>query len=187
MGIAEEARAYAVSEMEKHGLPNIIHFEISESKALELAEKLGADKTIVHAGVCLMDLKLGQAFIEKRLSEHVKMSADATREFLGGLGVDDDSKEKIINCVEAHHGNVPYKCVEAEICANADCYRFIHPKGFFVYLTVLGRRFKDFTDCLNTAEKKMDEKHGVLSLDACKAELGKYYQALKGFIKDSRA
>jgi predicted SpoU family rRNA methylase len=185
MEIVDEARKFAVAEIDEHGLPNIVHFEISEKKALELAEKLNADKTIVHVGVCLMDLKLGQSLKENRISEHVKMSVESTKEFLNRFDIDNASKEKIINCVEAHHGG-PYKCTEAEICANADCYRFIHPKGFFVYLTVLGRRFKDFLDALNAAEKKMDEKHGILSLDVCKNELEKYYQALKGFIKDSK-
>lgn len=185
MDIVQEARKYAVSEIEKHGLPNIVHFELSEKKALKLAEKLNANKMIVHVGVCLMDLKLGQAFKENRLTEHVKMSVEATKEFLNRFDIDDNSKEKIINCVEAHHGG-PYKCTEAEICANADCYRFIYPKGFFVYLTVLGRRFKDFLEALNAAEKKMDEKYDVLSLDICKNDLKKYYQTLKDFIKDSK-
>jgi hypothetical protein len=186
MDIAEESRKYALSEIETFGLPNRTHFDISEKKALELAEKLGADKAIVRAGVALMDLKLGQAFKEGRLKEHIGMSVEAAKEFLDGLGIDDPAKEKIINCIEAHHGTVPYKCKEAEICANADCYRFVHPKGFFLYLTVLGRRNPEFSVCLDAAEKKMDEKHSVLSLDACKSELDEHYKILKQFIAEAR-
>jgi hypothetical protein len=186
MDIAEESRKYALSEIEKFGLPDRTHFDISEKKALELAERLGADKSVVRAGVALMDLKLGQAFKEGRLKEHISMGVEAAREFLDGLGIDGAAKEKIINCIEAHHGTVPYKCREAEICANADCYRFVHPKGFFVYLTVLGRRNPDFQACLDAAEKKMDEKHKVLSLDACKQELDEHYKTLKRFIAEAR-
>ena len=153
MDIVEQSRKFALSEIEKFGLPNRIHFEISEKKAAELAEKLGADKEIVLAGVALMDLKLGKAFKEGRLDEHINMSVLAAREFLKGFGISEEKKERIINCIEAHHGTVPYKCKEAEICANADCYRFIHPKGFFVYLTVLGNRNPDFSACLAAAEK----------------------------------
>jgi hypothetical protein len=186
MDLVEESRKYALAEMEKFGLPNKIHFEISEKKALEMAEKLGANKSIVQAGVALMDLKLGQAFKEGRLAEHIQMSVDATKEFLNKFDIDDQIKEKVINCVEAHHGTAPYKCKEAEICANADCYRFIHPKGFFVYLTVLGKRIPDFLACLKKAEEKMVEKHNVLSLDVCKQELDKYYKTIKQFIEDSK-
>ncbi len=186
MDIIQEARKYALVEIEKYGLPNLLHFEISEKKALELAEKLKADKKIVQIGVYLMDLKLGQAKKENKLSEHVKMSVEASKEFLKKFDLDKDAEEKIINCVEAHHAQIPFKCVEAEICANADCYRFIHPKGFFVFLTILGKRYSDFSDSLEMAEKKLDEKHNILSLDICKKELGDYYKIFKQFIKEAR-
>ena len=131
-----------------------------------------------------MDLKLGQSFKDDKVSQHVQMSVEATREFLNRFDIDEISKQKILNCVEAHHGNTPFKCIEAEICANADCYRFIHPKGFFVFLTILGKRSPNFSDCLTNAEKKMDEKHSILSLDICKQELEEYYRVLKKFIDD---
>jgi hypothetical protein len=182
----QESRKLAISEIEKFGLPNLIHFEIAEKKAIELADKLNADKTIVQIGIYLMDLKLGQAFKEDKISEHVQMSVEAAKEFLDKFDIDEISKRKIINCVEAHHGKIPFECLEAEICANADCYRFIHPKGFFVFLTTLGKRSADFYECLTNAENKMDEKYNILSLELCKQELEKYYQTLKKFIDDAR-
>ena len=186
MDIIQEARKYALAEIEKFGLPSLVHFEISEKKAIELAEKLGADKEIVQTGVYLMDLKLGQAASENRIAEHVKMSVDAAKEFLQKFELDEISKTKILNCIEAHHGKVPFECLEAEICANADCYRFIHPKGFFLYLTILGKRNPIFLECLKSAEDKMDEKYAILSLDICKQELEEYYATLKKYIEDAR-
>lgn len=186
MDIVEEARKVALAEIEKFGIPIMIHFEISEKKALELAERFEIDRQIVHLGVILMDLKLGQASKEGKLAEHVKMSSEAAKKFLDMFDLDEEMKKKIINCVEAHHGQVPFICKEAEICANADCYRFIHPRGFFAYLTILGRRFDNFKDCLGQTEKKMDEKHGILSLDICKKELDETYRVFKQFIRDAR-
>ena len=186
MDIIQESRKFAISEIEKFGLPNVVHFDISEKKAIELAEKLNADKTIVQVGIYLMDLKLGQAFKDDKVSQHVQMSVEATKEFLDKFDIDEISKQKILNCVESHHGNIPFECIEAEICANADCYRFIHPKGFFVFLTILGKRSPNFSECLTNAEKKMDEKYEILSLDICKQELEEYYRTLKKFIDDAR-
>ena len=74
MNLAEEAKKFAVAEMEKYGLPNPIHFDLSEKKAIELAQKLGADQEIVKAGAYLMDVKLGQAFQEGKVKEHVEKS-----------------------------------------------------------------------------------------------------------------
>jgi len=163
----------------------LIHFEITEKKAIELAEKLGADKEVVQIGVYLMDVKLGQAMKEGKLSQHVEMSSVASREFLQQFDLSTTQMNQIINCVEAHHGAISFDSIEAEICANADCYRFIHPKGFFLFLTILGKR-GSFADALDMAEKKLDEKYGILSLDFCKNELKEVYRGLKSYISMAR-
>lgn len=185
MNIIEQAKRFAQKEMEKYGMPGPIHFEISENKAEELTEKLGVDKMITLVGVYLMDVKIGGAFWQGKPKEHVKMSVEATKEFLEGFNFDKETKEKIINCVEAHHSDVPFICKEAEIVANADCYRFIYPKGFFYFLLTLGKRGLGFDEALNYAESKLDEKYKILSLDICKQELEPYYHQFKKLIKIS--
>lgn len=82
MNLIQESREYALSEIEKNGTPIPVHFNLSEKKAIELANKLNADETIVRVGIVLMDLKLGQALKEKRLPEHVSMSVEASKIFL---------------------------------------------------------------------------------------------------------
>lgn len=186
MDLIQESREYALAEIEQYGSPIPIHFYIAEEKAIELAEKLNADKIIVKTGIVLMDLKIGQAIQEKRVNEHVAMSVKASKEFLEKFNLDQETKNKIINCVEAHHKHVPFTCIEAEICANADCYRFIHPKGFFAYLHLLGKRNSSFEDALKQSEIKLDEKYNILSLDICKLELKEYYKILKKFIAEAK-
>ncbi|HAT74258.1 MAG: hypothetical protein US30_C0012G0055 [Candidatus Moranbacteria bacterium GW2011_GWF2_36_839] len=186
MDIIKESKNYALSEIDRYGSPTLVHFGISEQKAIALAKKLGADEMIVRIGVTLMDLKLGQALKENRLQDHVSMSIDASEIFLKKFNLDKKARNKIINCIEAHHKQVAFNCLEAEICANADCYRFIHPRGFFAYLTLLGKRYESFDECLNQAEAKLDEKNSILSLDICKKELNNYYTTLKDFITDSK-
>ncbi|MDR2540713.1 MAG: hypothetical protein LBD11_02795 [Candidatus Peribacteria bacterium] len=103
MDILQATRAFALNEIEQYGLPTLINFELSEQKAIELADKLHADKTITLLGVYLMDCKLGQAFSEKRGAEHVQMSVEASEEFLKQFDLDEETKKKILNCVAAHH------------------------------------------------------------------------------------
>lgn len=184
MSIVDDARKLAISKK----TPSKVLFEISENKALELCDKFSeADKNIVHIGVCLMDLMLGEARAAGKISQHVQMGVKATKEFLAKHDISQTDKDKIVNCVEAHHKDIPFSCIEAEICANADCYRFIHPRGFFYYLTHLaGERGMEFLACLDQAEYKLDEKKEILSLQFCKDELAGYYDALKQLIKDAR-
>jgi len=186
MDIVKKSRNFAISEIEKFGAPNLIHFEIAEKKAIQLAEKLNANKEIVQVGVYLMDVKLGQALKEGKLSQHVEMSSKASKKFLEQFNLDIVSKNQIINCVEAHHGTIPFGSIEAEICANADCYRFIHPKGFFLFLMMLGKRDLSLSDSLDMTEMKLDEKYSLLSLDFCKKELESIYKNLKDYIKMAR-
>lgn len=186
MDIVQEAKKLAQEEIKKYGMPGPLHFEISEKKALELSEKLCVDKTITLVGVYLMDIKLGEAFQKGKLPEHVKMSVKATKEFLERFNFDKETKEKIMNCVEAHHAGVPYTCKEAEIVANADCYRFLHPKGVFALFVSLAKEGFGFTEILNWAEMKLDEKYKILSIDICKQELEPYYHQFKELIKIAR-
>ncbi len=184
--IIEKARAYALAEIEQYGLPNRILFDISEKQGLLLGEKLWADLSIVMLWIYLMDIKLGQAFAEKRLSEHIQMGADAAIVFLQKEWVDQEMIDKVVHCILAHHGTIPYESLEAEICANADCYRFISPVGFFANLHSLGQRNMSFQEALDQAEKKMEEKHSILSLETCKNECENHYQKLTEYIALSR-
>ncbi|MBU1975250.1 MAG: hypothetical protein KKG59_02485 [Nanoarchaeota archaeon] len=186
MGIVEDAREFALSEIKEFGTPIVVHFELSEREAKKLLKEFEVDEEVVLAGVYLMDVKLGQAIKEGRPQDHVQMSVDATEEFLDKSDLEEEKRKKILNCVGAHHGTIPFECKEAEICANADCYRFIHPRGVFAYFTLLGKRSSDPDDCISQAEKKLEEKWNILSLNSCKQELEPYYKSFKQFFEDAR-
>lgn len=185
--IIKKAREWAVGEIEKYNSPALLLFEISETKALELAEKLNADKNIVHLGAILMDIGLGKAKEEGRVAEHTEVGLEMSEEFLKEFDLDETESNKILNCVAAHHGKVAFESLESEICANADCYRFVSPKGVFAFLHHMGRdEDRDFGEALNFAEEKMDEKWGILSLDICKEELEPHYRKFKELIDKAR-
>lgn len=184
--VADEAIHRARQEIVEFGLPTDIHFDLSLDKGRELASTLGASPEVVDICVAFMDFKLGEAFKAGRLGEHVAMSASAAQTFLAEHEVPEDVADKVMNAVLAHHGGEPFKSIEAEIAANADCYRFVHPRGVFSYLTTLGRRSSDFGSSLDQAESKMDEKYAILSLDAAKSELAPIYTNLKRYIAMAR-
>lgn len=184
--ILSEARQYAITESERFGTPLPVHFEITEHKAVELAQQFGADVGIAKLGVYLMDLKLGEALTAGRLNEHIPMSKAAALEFLKPYGLTFEVEAKVVNCIEEHHGAVQFASKESEICANADAYRFIHPRGFFAYLTLLGKRTADYKEILNQLEHKIDEKHSVISLEICKQELEPFYFGFKEYLESAR-
>ena len=185
--IIEKAREWALEETRINGTPIPEHFELSNQKGQELAEKFNVDKDLVMLGTLLMDIKLGECLKEGKLPEHIDRSAEATEEFLKQFGLDEETKKKIINCVAGHHGTTEWTCKEAEICANADCYRFLHPRGVFSFIKLLSKeRLENINDIIDQAEKKLEEKHNVLSLDICKEELEPYYKMFKELFKKAK-
>ena len=151
------------------------HLTIALDKGKMLAKEYNANPEIVKFGILLMDIKLGEAYENHRLHEHVKMGSDFAKEFLKKSEFTEEEKEKLINCVEAHHGKIPFTCIEAEICANADCYRFIDPVGIYTYTVFLAKRTDDLLKQITELKYKLEEKGKILSLPKAKTELNSYY------------
>ncbi len=184
--LVKDADRLAKEEIKKYEVPVMNHYNIAMENGIRLAEMYNANIEVVKIGLSLMDVKLGEAHSLNQAKNHTTMGVEYTKKIIENYGLDEKTRKIIINCVEAHHGTIPYLSIEAEICANADGYRFIHPKGVFTYLTILGKRFEDWNSVLDQLEFKLEEKHNVLSLDKAKEELDAYYYTFKDFINRSR-
>ncbi|MEK6889639.1 MAG: hypothetical protein AABX35_00470 [Nanoarchaeota archaeon] len=183
--IIKKAEDYALSEIDKYQLPSKLNFHTSNNKGEELAKKIKCDIDIVKIGSRLMDIKLGEAKNIGKIQDHVEMGIKATNDFLSKFNISQEKKNKIINCVEAHH-NKKWTCIEAEICANADCYRFLLLRNWLAFLNSLGKEKDDFDNNLIYAESKLEEKWNILSLDICKKELKEDYHLIKKIIEKAR-
>lgn len=184
--IINQAKNLAISEISKYKVPKMEHFLLANEKGQELAIKLGADKDIVLLGTILMDLKIGACIKENKLAEHVKDSSAEAQNFLKQFNLDEIVFKKIVFCIEQHHGTKDYYCLEAEICANADCYRFLSPEGFFHGLLIFGNRLSNFNEALTNLENKVEEKYNIISLDICRQEVEENYYIFKKLIKTAR-
>jgi|SRR3989344_9294147 len=185
--IIEKANKLAIKEIEKYGAPSIWNFRITNRQGQILAEKYKADKNIVLLGTLLIDLKLGQALKENTIKQHIKMSTDTARKFLEKEKVSKETLEKVIHCIEAHHGNIPYQSREAEIVANADCYRFLTLRGSLMFLVDLVKKEREsFDNALNYIEEKADEKWKIVSLPEVKKELKPNYKLIKELVHKAK-
>ena len=179
--IVSAAEKYALREIELYGTPKTEHFNLSNKVGQKLAKRLKADKDIVMLGTILMDLKLGECFKEGKLGEHIKRSSDAAKEFLRQYSLEDGFVDKVINCIESHHGS-QYICPEAEICANADCYRFTSVKGFLFY--VRNGREMSFDELTSFLKRKLEEKWNAISLDFVKKDLENEHKVIVQILEN---
>lgn len=180
-----EADRLSRLEKEKYKVQTIPFYELTLEVGAYLAKKYNADCNVCKIGLAMMDIKLPEAQKLGMLKEHVKMSVKETEKLLENMDIDDSVKMNIIKCVEQHHGVDEFYSIEAEICSNADCYIFIHPRGVFSYLSMLARRHNDIEKELEQVEYKMDEKIKCVTLDVVKEELLPYYTSFKKSLEQA--
>ena len=174
-------RDFVYSDIDKYGTPSKFQVDYTNEKGQMLAEKLGADKGIVLLGTLLMDCKLGQAYKEGKIKEHIAMSGTKADELLSAdSDITSQEKENILNCIEQHHGAEKFMSLEAEICCNADCDKFASIKG--VIGSLKNMRDMPLDNMVKLFIDKADEKWNALSLDVCKEELEPEYLAIKDFL-----
>jgi len=176
------AQTAALAEIKKYDAPNPIQFEIANAQGQKLAEQLKIDKHVVMLGTTLMDFKIGQALSENRLKDHIEMSKDAAADLLKPFKLPSEITDKVVNCILGHHKTHSWAFPEAEVCANADCYRFLTPRGLISFLIQIGKREMSVDESIAYARSKVEEKWNILSLDRCRKELEPNYKFLKQLL-----
>ena len=127
---------------------------ILDKKGQNLCNFYNADKELVSICICLMDINLKEALEQGKQQEHILMALEFAQEFLKNYDLPEKEFKTIIECIKSHHGTDKYNCIESEICANDDCYIFIHPN----------------TGLLVKRGKTLEEQYKNLSLDQAKEE-----------------
>lgn len=174
-------------EIKKYNPDMHFLYELSLNAGIKLAKEYDADENIVRIALAMMDSKLPEASHLGKPKQHIAMSSDATKEILKDIDfLDENAKENIIKCVEEHHGVEKFFSIESEVVANADCYKFVHPKGVLYYSSMLGRRFHDFNKELEQLDFKLNEKHKTISLPLVKEELEPYYDFFQKSINEAK-
>jgi len=82
-----------------------------------LAAEIGADIKIAKRGGLLHDL--GKAIDHETEGTHVSIGVNLARKY--------KENDKVINCIEAHHGDVEFKCIEAVLVQAADAISSSRP------------------------------------------------------------
>lgn len=174
-------------ELKKYNYDLEPMYDIAVTEGKRLAKLYNVDEDIVLIALALIDAKLPEAVMLGTPKEHIQMGIEAAKIILSEvIGMSDEIKENILKCIEEHHGKEKYYSKESEIVANADCYKFLSPKGIMTYISILGRRLNDFEKEWDQLEMKMDEKFQHLSLDIAKEELTDCYLNFKEYLKSCR-
>ena len=178
--VIEYAMKEALEQSERYKVPSIESIELVNKKGQELAEKVGANRNIVMLGTILMDIGLGEARSMGKGADHRKISISKAQKIFERFDIDDETKIKILQCIWYHHGG-PFPHKEAEVCCNADCYRFLSfdmvKLHYEKWLFSMSNE-----EALKFLKSKVEEKRNALTMKAAKDELDPQYPKILGFI-----
>lgn len=179
-------RDFVYEDIDRYGAPSKFQVDFANEKGQWLAKQLNANENIVELGTLLMDCKLGLAYKEGRIKDHIQMSREKAEEILStDSQITEQEKEVILDCVKQHHGSSKFSSLEAEICCNADCYKFASVKG--VIGSIKNNGDMPLNDMVKLFLEKADEKWQALSLDMCKKELKPEYEAIRTLLSNYRS
>ncbi len=183
--IVNDLDQLAVVEIMNYGIPTLDDYNDVANVSIELGKKLGANLSVIKLGSRFLDIKLGEANKEKKTSEHITKALGFAKDFLGNYPLEEDVKQKVFTCITEHHDK-KFSCIESEICANANCYKFLVPKKILKMFYNWRQRGYNFEEIFLIAEEKVDQKWNSLTLDICKKELQDSYNSINAFLEIAR-
>ena len=180
--IANDLDNEIITEIVKYGVPNLEDYNEVTDIAVRLAKELNADVDAVLLGSKFMHSKLGDAIQQKKWPEHTTMALGYAMEFFKNYPLNESIKSKVFTCIKEHREKTfTYK--EAEICANANCYRYLIPKKVLKVFYSMGRQGYNFEEILFLIKEKVEQKWNLLTLEICKKELEENYFKIKEFLE----
>lgn len=153
--------------------PGPILNQIAEDKLADLAARYpDHDKEALWIGAYLADMYITEAIKTGDITKHVQMALDRAQEIIKSHNIPQDKAEIILEIIGTHHGG-KQKHIESKLFTNADCFKFLLPKGVFhIFSAVYKDRNKEVKDphkrfllAIQYAMFKVDEKFALVNLD----------------------
>lgn len=145
--------------------PGEVLNNITEKKLKELAKRYEHNHDALWLGAYLADLFIWEAKESGDITKHVPMAIDYARTVIKKNKIGDEEADIILEIIKTHHGG-KQKHIESKLYKNADCFKFLDPKGVFHIFSA----FYDNTEkgCQKAGEYamfKVEEKYRLIDLD----------------------
>ncbi|MBN1331509.1 hypothetical protein JW978_01320 [Candidatus Dojkabacteria bacterium] len=161
--------------------PGKILNDMMDKKLKEFAKQHRHDEEALWIGSYLADMKITEALETGDITKHVPMASKYARQIFKQYSIPEDKQEIILEIIEKHHEPGPYEHIETRLFVNADCFKFLEPKGaFHLFGAMYGRTNQDFDGSMQYVMFKAKEKYSLVDLDEkTKEEAEELYARLK--------
>ena len=174
-----------IAEINKYGIPTLEDYNDVTDTAVRLGTELGVNLDVVRLASKLMHSKVGEAVSLKKWAEHTNMSLGFAMEFFKKYPLNENIKNKVFTCIREHRDKT-FSIKEAEVCANANCYKYLLPRKTLKMFYTFRQQGHNFEEILFLADEKLEQKWNSLTLDICKKELEENYKKIKAFLESAK-
>ncbi len=120
---------------------NVLQHAVEVSRiAGFLAQELGADVKLAKRGGLLHDI--GKSIDHEYEDTHIKLGSDLAKRY--------KEPAAVINCIEAHHGDVEFNCIESMIVQAADAISAARPGARRETVEAYVKRLKELEEIANS-------------------------------------
>jgi hypothetical protein len=177
----------AKSELEAKKAPGPILNQIFEAKLREIAKRYPHNKNALWIGSYLADIMIQDAKEKGDLNQHVPMALSHAEGFITKHGISDQDAEIIREVVATHHGG-EQKHIESKLFKNADCFKFLNPRGVFHIFSAFYTEPtpEKFAEAMQYTMFKVEEKYRLVDLDdELKKEAQELYDRWQWFFNQT--
>lgn len=159
------------SELYSKPSPGYILNTITDEKLLTLSNKYPEhNKDSLWIGAYLSDLYITEAIQSGDKALHIPMAVERAKKLIKDQGVPAKLAEIILEIITTHHGG-EQKHIESKLFKNADCFKFLDPRGVFHIFGAMYQRseltgpMERFVEAMQYTMFKVEEKYTLVDLD----------------------
>lgn len=146
--------------------PGVVLNTISDLKLQELSARYKHDSEALWIGAYIADLFITEAIKTGKIAQHIPMALDYAKKVIAENHIPSDKAEIILELIATHHGG-DQKHIESKLFKNADCFKFLDPKGVF---HIFGAKYEihdeaHFHEAIQYAMFKLEEKYALVDID----------------------
>jgi len=151
--------------------PGVILNTLGEDKLKELAIRYpDHNSNALWIGAYLADMFITEAIATGDITQHVPMALAYAKKVIEQEKIGAQDAEIILELIATHHGG-EQKYLESKLFKNADCFKFLLPRGVFhIFGAMYGRSAemganKKFSEAMQYTMFKVEEKFALVDLD----------------------
>lgn len=151
--------------------PGPILNELGEDKLTDLVKRYpDHNSKALWVGAYLADMFITEAIQGDNITQHVPMALDYAKKIIITNHISSDEAEIILEIIATHHGG-EQKHLESKLFKNADCFKFLMPRGVFHIFGAMYSRSneiepnKKFVEAMQYTMFKVNEKYQLVDLD----------------------